>query len=88
MKIFSIIFVLQSINLLLGGYLFDSINDPENRLKSVIILNDTITSFKMLYNDDYMMNMTEKYIKGTAIYDIDLNNFTIGWNTSLYIGEF
>ncbi len=52
-----------------------------------------------MFNDDYNMNMTEKYIKGILIKlnfkelqditDYEKNNFyRIGWNTSTYLGEF
>ena len=78
---FSLIIFTQS------SYIYDAIHNSENKFEEIMILNTTQVETRLVYNDDFQLNMTQKYVKGNVSLYKNFKN-QIGWNTSSYLGLF
>jgi hypothetical protein len=77
-----------SINLFHSGYVYDALNIPQNHAESISVLKSTKLTSRISFNNDYKKNMTEYISTGIIIKLPTYNNYSLGWNTSYYIGEF
>jgi hypothetical protein len=80
-KYFSLIILTHS------SYIYEALHNSEDKFYEIMILNTTQVETRLVYNDDFQLNMTQKYVKGNVSLYKNFKN-QIGWNTSSYLGLF
>ncbi len=80
-KYFSLIILTHS------SYIYEALHNSVDKFEEIMILNTTQVETRLVYNDDFQKNMTQKYVKGNVSWWRNFQN-QIGWNTSSYLGLF
>ncbi len=79
---FSLIILINS------SYIYEALHNSENKFDQIMICNTTEVETRIVYNDDFQQNLTQKFVKVNTTMQKKNPQTQIGWNTSSYLGLF